>query len=1026
MTTKSFWSVLVFCLGIFTSVLAQEKKVTGTVTDQNGFPLPGVSVVVFRTAIGTTTDFDGNYAISASEGQTLRFSYLGQKTIIKAIGSSSTINVQMEEDAQALEEVVVTAYGSQRKELSTAAISQVSAEQIGAFVPSTSIDNILQGQAAGVNVTAANGRPGQTAFVQIRGVGSINASSTPLYIIDGVPLSVDDANDINPLNNINPNDIESLSILKDAATVSKYGSRGANGVVLITTKQGRSGEARINFTSSYGFGKRTPLGFDVFDAAGKLEIERQFAELGVNAAEGLPGATATAEERALLIGRDTDWNDALLRNSVIQNNNLSISGGTEDMTYFMSIGYNKDSGIIDRIGGFDRITARLNTTYQAKEWLSIGAGVSFARSSSDLPRDRNNIQNPFAGLLAYNPYEPLFLRDDQNNLVTEPDGTPIFNNTGNLFFPIARALNTEPDEQRNFLIIGNVFADVIISDKFSNRFSIGLTSNRGNRTQRSVAGGVLQAFVGNSDFPGTQTDTYVQDFEYNVNNYFTYADTFGENHNFSTGFLLEYNENIVTDLVARVRGFPSPNIPYQEVAAEPTNNDGEERRRILFSQGLFADYDYDGKYILSASIRRDGSSRFGPDNKFGYFYSGSAAWNISSESFMENSVFNNLKLRASYGTSGNQNIGDFEFLNLLQFATYNGLTTAIPVGVGNPGIQWESQALLDIGLDFGLFNNRINGVVDYFVRTSDDLLLNQPISQTAGDEDNSIFSNVGKIRNSGWEFSINADIIRSEIFLWSAGGNITFLDNEVERLVDGEDIIQGAFGNNILREGEEINSYFLVEYAGVNPANGAPQYFDLDGNITEEYSDGFAKIIEDKSPLAEFEGGFFTSLGYKGFGLRADFTYRSGNYILNFERQQGEAIGGIDGNLRTTALNYWRQPGDTNVLPSPLFQDTADQGSTTRFLERGDFIRLRTLTIDYNLPSDFLRNTRLGIDSFRIFATGQNILTITGYQGDPEIGLGSGESVGGEPGDAGFVPNSFSLNSYPQIRSYTFGVEIGF
>ncbi|WP_238858056.1 SusC/RagA family TonB-linked outer membrane protein [Poritiphilus flavus] len=1010
--------LLVLCM---TFSFAQEKTVTGNVTDENGLPLPGVSVVVVGTTTGAQTDFDGNYSITASEGQQLQFSYLGQSTVTIRIGASNVIDVQMQEDAETLEEVVVVGYGSKSRELSTSAVSTVKTEAIEAFVPSTSIDNILQGQAAGVQVTAANGRPGNTAFVQIRGVGSINAQTTPLYVIDGTPIPIDTERDFNPINNLNPADIESLSILKDAATVSKYGSRGANGVVLITTKKGRSGDARINFRSSYGFGERIPDPFDVMNAAQKLELERQYAELGVNAATSLPGANADDAERARLIGLDTNWEEELLRKSVIQSNSLTVSGGNEDITYFLSLGYDKNTGIIDRIKGFERVSARLNTTYNAKDWLTLGANISLSRSTTDLPRDRNNVQNPFRGMYDYNPWDPLFLRDGDGNIQRDSQGDPIYNPT-TTGFPIALALQTEPEDRRDFTIIGNLSADVRFSDNFSNRFSVGAVSNRFNRTSRSIAGGVLQGFIGDANFPGTQTDNFNLDFEYNVNNLFTYSDTFNGVHNVSASFLLEYNENIRTDLRATSRGFPSPDIPYQEVAAEPTAAGSEEARRILFSQGLFVDYDYDGKYILSGSVRRDGSSRFGPENKYGYFYSASAAWNIANENFMEGSIFNNLKLRASYGTSGNQNIPDNEFLNLLDFNTYNGLTTAIPVGVGNPEIQWESQAILDIGIEFGLFNNRINGVVDYFKKNSEDLLLASPLSSTVGDELDDIFANVGEVENSGIEVSLNADVIRSENFVWSLGGNVTFLDNEVVSLVNGEDIITGTFGNIILREGAPLNSYYLVRYAGVNPANGEPLYLDADGNVTNEYSDNFQVLLDDKSPIADFEGGFFTNFRYKGFGLRGDFVYRKGNHILNIQRQQGIAIGNINRNQRVEAFNYWKEPGDQNVLPSPRFQNTADQAGTTRFLEPGDFLRLRTLTLDYNFPRELLGD--FGISNLRIFATGQNIWTLTNFNGDPEIGLGSAES--GEPGDQGFVQGEFNLFSYPQVRSYTFGIEVGF
>ncbi|MCK0161587.1 SusC/RagA family TonB-linked outer membrane protein [Allomuricauda sp. F6463D] len=1013
---KSYCMMLVlFCCSI-TVALAQEKNVTGNVTDQDGLPLPGVSILVVGTTNGTQTDFDGNYSIMANTGQTIRFSYIGQKTMDKTVGTSATINVQMEEDAQALEEVVVTGYGSRSRELSTSAISTISTEKIEAFVPSTSVDNILQGQAAGVQVTAANGRPGQTAFVTIRGIGSINANTTPLYVIDGVPVNSDF------INNLNPNDIESFSILKDAATVSKYGSRGANGVVLITTKRGKTGDAKIIFRSSYGFAERIPDPFDLMNTSQKLDLEKQFADLGFNAAQSLPGASADATERARLIALDTDWEEELLRKSQIQSNSLSISGGDEKMTYFMSLGYDKNTGIIDRIDGFERITARLNSTYQAKEWLSVGTNISLSRNTTDLPRDRNNVQNPFRAMYDYNPYDPLYSRNPDGSIVLDDQGEPVYNPTRS-GFPIARALETEPEENRNFLIVGSLFTDIKISDKFTNRFSVGATNNRFNRTARSLAGGVLNTIVGDANFPGTQTDETANTFQYNVNNLFTYTDTYGNYHNLSASFLLEYNEDIYTDFFASARGFPSPNIPYQDVAAEATASGSSEERRILFSQGLFVDYDYDSKYILSASVRRDGSSRFGSDNKYGYFYSGSVAWNIANESFMDESFVNDLKLRASYGTSGNQNIGDFNYLNLLEFNTYNGNTTAVPIGVGNPNIQWESQAIMDIGVEFGLFNNRINGVVDYFKKNSKDLLLNQPLSQTIGDEDNSILANIGEIENSGIEVSLNADVVRAQNFVWSIGGNVSFLDNKVVSLVNGDDIISGDFGYNILREGEEINSFYTVKYAGVNPANGEPLYYDLDGNITNEYSAGFNTILEGKSPYANIEGGFFTSIHWSGFGLRADFVGKGGNYIMNFQRQSGISIGSINSNQRVEAFNYWKQPGDTNVLPSPLFQGTADQDSD-RWLERGDYIRLRTLTLDYTLSNKLLEKTP--IDRIRVFATGQNLFTITEYNGDPEIGIGSAESSDPSDPDDSFIPGAFSLFSYPQTRSYIFGVEIGF
>ena len=373
--------LMLFFFGI-SMTFAQGETISGTVTDDNGLPLPGVNVLIKQTNKGIQTDFDGVYSIVANRGEVISFSYVGFKTKKVVVGGQTIINIQLVASASQLEEVVVTGYGVSRRSNVTSAISTVGSQDLEDFVPSTSIDNILQGQAAGVQVTASNGRPGNTAFVQIRGVGSINASTTPLYVIDGVPIPITDNtlnNNFNPLGNLNPNDIESMSILKDAASASKYGSRGANGVVLITTKKGKKGDAKIRFVSSYGFGERIPDPFDLMNAEQKLEIERQYAALGVGAATSLPGATSTPEELQALIALDTDWEEELLRTSIIQSNSLSISGAGDRLSYFLSLGYDKNTGIIDRIDGFERITARLNTSYQAKDWLGIDANVSFCK-----------------------------------------------------------------------------------------------------------------------------------------------------------------------------------------------------------------------------------------------------------------------------------------------------------------------------------------------------------------------------------------------------------------------------------------------------------------------------------------------------------------------------------------------------------------------------------------------------------------------------------------------------------------------
>ncbi len=1008
--------IVVFFLSKIT--FAQDKQVSGMVTDNNGLPLPGVNVLIKNSNNGTQTDFDGFYRIETSIGEVISFRYLGFSTKEVVVGDNKTINVELLPSESELEEIVIVGYGVKSKTVTTTAITTIGVADIEDFVPSTSVDNLLQGKAAGVQVTALNGRPGQNAYVQIRGIGSISASSTPLYVVDGIPLNEES------INNINPNDIEFISILKDAASASLYGSRAANGVVLITTKKGKTGDSKITFRSSVGSASRTKDPFDIMNASQKLALEKQYADIGINAAKSTPGAKSSPEELAVLKSLDTNWEEELLRSSYIQSNSLSIIGGADKLTYFLSLGYDKNTGIIDRIKGFERISTRLNTTYQAKDWLSIGVNVAVSRNTVDLSRDRYNAQNPFNAMYIYNPYEPLYARDKLGNIKYDAKGEPIYNRTST-GFPVARALLTEPENNRNLLNIGNISADIKLSNSLINNFKFGITNRRFNKTTASKVGGVLQEIVGDVNFPGLQIDEQFINFEYNISNIVRYNKSFNDVHNLGVSFLLEFYQQTRTGIKVTSRGFPTSNIPYQEVAAQQTDGTTKKNQNAIFSEGLFVDYDYDEKYIISGTIRRDGSTRFSGDNKYGNFYSGSLAWNLAKEDFLINTAINNLKLRGSYGTSGNDNIvgnddiGNFNYLDLIKFnQTYNGGSTAIPKGIGNPDIKWESQSQLDIGVEFGLWNNRVNGAIDYYIKKSEDLLLPRPISATLGDQNNSIISNIGEIENKGIELEINTEIIKSEDFRLSVGGTVSFIDNKVNKLVDGKDIIRG---NTILREGEKINSFFLVRYIGVDPKNGKPLFLDKEGNETEKYSSGNAVMLKDKSPAANIEGGLYTFLEYKGLGLRSDFVFKSGNYINNRQLSQLLNPNNIRQNQSVDAFNYWKQEGDTNVLPSPLYGNTSNQTSD-RFLQKGDYIRLRSVTLSYDIPSKVLQV--LPITSFRVYAQGQNLLTITAYDGDPEIGLGSDETA--KQGDEGFVPGEFSLFSYPQTKSYTVGIEIGF
>ncbi|MEQ6166790.1 SusC/RagA family TonB-linked outer membrane protein [Ekhidna sp. MALMAid0563] len=995
------------------SAMAQ-RTVSGKVTDDTGEALPGVNVVIKGTTTGVTTDLDGNYRLSVDDGATLIFSYVGFETQEIEIGSRTTIDVTLG-GATELSEVVVLGYSDASKDRITSAVSVVDNSEIESFNATTSIDQILQGKASGVSVTGANGRPGQTALVNIRGITSIEGGTDPLYIVDGVP--VDPSN----VNNINPSDIESVSILKDAATAALYGSRAGNGVVVITTKTGKKGDAQVSFRSSLGISSRIPDNFEMMDAQQKLTYEYDLDRIpGFTAAAARPGALGGAGWDPYL-NRNTNWEDELLQDGSISNMSLSINGGTDNGTYFFSVSRDANEGLISGLDGFERYSTRLNLTQQVKDYLKIGTNLTVSRSESDLPRDRFNVQNPFVAMYTYNPYETVYVTDDNGDPILDENGDPEYDPSGIGGFSISEALKNNTETTQNLVTIGSVYGEVSFLKNFTNRVTVGISNDRYSREYFIKPGSILDQFVGDADAPGIKTDNTSNDYRVVATNLLTYSNTFADVHNVTVRGLYEYNKRQFSSFGASSKGFVTDRLSVPNVAAAADGAPfGTKTANILASYGAFINYSYDDRYVLDVSLRRDGSSRFGKENRWGTFYAVSGAWNIHNESFFNVDFINSAKLRASIGTSGNNRIGDFSSLSLIQFGSRNGQSTVIPVGEADQGLQWEAQQIIDIGLETTFWDNRITLVADYFKRTSSELLGEQPLSQTVGDENNVITTNLGEIQTTGLEFELSADVVATGDLLVRAGGNIFFLNTKVNELSGGSDIFNTY---TILREGEEINTFFLNRYAGVNPANGAPLWYNADGEVTSNFSGDDAVLLEGKSPQADYQGGFFVSARYKGLDFRADAVFRAGNYIYNVQ----EAIMLNDGtdlndNQRVDAFNYWKAPGDTGVLPSPLYGQEAARTSD-RFLQKGDYIRLRNLTLGYTLPKQILSN--VGLTYVRIFVQGQNLLTYRPYfKGDPEVGIGSGETL--EPGDDGFVAGESNGFSYPNSRIYTGGIEIRF
>ncbi|WP_347374207.1 SusC/RagA family TonB-linked outer membrane protein [Aequorivita sp. Q41] len=1018
MRTK-FSGILTLVLALVVQLtFAQQKTITGTVTDDTGLPLPGANVIIKGTSSGTQSDFDGNYTIAANVGQTLTFSYVGFDTKEVKVGAQNSINITLNPGAS-LEEVVVTGYSTRNQTVQTSAVVSISASEISELAPTTSIDNLLQGKAAGVQVTSANGKPGQGAFVRIRGTGSLTAgASSPLYIVDGATIREED------LGQIANEDIENITILKDAATTARYGSRGASGVVVITTKNGkRNKDATVRFSSRYGVTSMIEQNFDIMNIDQKLQYEAELYALGLGSA-ALPGVSTEpgSPERQELINRAADWQNLGIKEGIISSNSASVSGGADKVDYFFSIGNDRNTGIINNLNGFERTNTRLNVNFDAKEWLSIGVNAGYSHSISDEPRDRNNSQNLFRFLYDVNPYEELYTYDVDGNQIFNQYGDPVYNPTNTTFAGIGSIL-TEPstDSWNSFLASAN--ADVKLSKNFTYSFRYSLTSNNRRRDSYSIPGGVLQLAIGNADLDGNKLDTETFRTDITISNNLNY-NLNKNDHSLNVLGLYEYNVNSARNIVARNIGFPTPVLSTQVNASQINAASTSASRLTLLSYGLFADYDYKEKYLASASARYDASSNFGKDNQWGLFYSFSLGWNIAKENFFNADFVDDLKLRAAYGTVGNRNgIDRYASQGTVSYAlSYPGGPSSTPFNIANPELQWETTITSNIGLEFNMFNNRVRGVADYFIRNTQDLLFEIPRADESGI--NTVTGNLGEIENSGLELSLSADVFRTPDFTWTLGANIIFLDTEIISLPDGNDLAPPLAYNILYREGAKINEHYLVRYAGVDPANGRPQYYTAEGDIVyaDQINQDTDRVLQGKSTIADKEGGFFTNLNYKGFGLRADFVFKSGNWINNFVRSNLNSDGALTDNQAVSALNYWQQPGDTNVLPDPRTTLTGENDiNSDRFLEKGDYIRMRNVTLSYNLPRKYMDN--LPFNSFRIYVQGQNLLTFTEFYGDPEVGLSSGETI--SFADA-VAPGEATLYSYPNTKSIQIGLDVSF
>ncbi|WP_194777597.1 SusC/RagA family TonB-linked outer membrane protein [Pararhodonellum marinum] len=985
----------IMLLFVGVSAFAQGRVITGKViSSEDDMPVPGVTVLVRGTTVGTATDMDGNYSINVPEGSNvLSFTFVGLRSQEVNIGNRSTVNVTMDSDVQSLSEFVITSYGDQSKREITGAISSVKGE-IFQDLPMQTFDRAMQGRIAGVQVTSTSGQPGGTLNVRIRGVGSINAGNDPLYIIDGVQVpsgGLSTQGSQNALGSVNPNDIESIEVLKDAAAAAIYGAQAANGVVLVTTKRGTKGATKVRLSVQEGIVQPLNL-YDVMDSRELAGIKR----------DAIVNAGGTAAGAAAIFGDPNDpnlfnnsWVDALFRDARLSVYDLSIQGGDDKTTFFLSGSYTNQEGQVI-MSDYQRATARLNLTHRPNRKLTINANISLAYQNTFGSIDRGNFVNgPFVAGFSARPNVPIFTEDGA--FAPYP--------SAHLFgYNIVQGVNEELRRGITFQSISNMQLNYQFTPWLSFTAYAGLDfSDNRDENHRPAT---IPAF---SSYGGSASYTDRRNFNFNTNQNFNFNKKFGDVHNVSGILGFEYKGTTSETNSATGRGFPNPTLRYLQNAAVPFAVTGfftEYKRAGFFGQ---AKYDYDDRYTGEVILRRDGHSRFGEQNRWGTFGAVSVGWRLTSEQFLNDVTWlDNLRIRASYGITGNSEIENFASRSLVgaggQYLGQGGLRVT---QLGNDLLTWEEAETFNIGLDWTLFNGRIIGTVDFWRRNSNELLFNTALPLDAGF--GTITRNAGSVRNQGIDFDIQTVNVTAGKFQWSSNFNITFLQNELTSLYEGLDRI-----GNTLIVGRPVSFWYMDEFLGVNPANGRQMFADENGDYT--YIVGESSVRYIGSALPTHYGGFANTFSYGPLSLEVFFQYQYGNLAFNSDLYNlGIAGSGPDNQLRNQ-LDYWKQPGDITNTPRPFEGAQAPGTSTiqtfsTRLLSDGSYIRLKQVTLNYGLPADWTR--KVGVQQANLFVQGLNLATFTKFNGiDPEA---SSIAVG----------NSL-YGVYPNGRQISAGINLNF
>ncbi len=989
--------LLVFFLSLVTQFsFGQVKKITGTVTD-GAQALPGVNIIVKGTSNGVQTDFNGRYSIDAQVGSTLIFSYVGMRTIEVIVPDRTVMNVTLESD-NTLNEVVVVAYGTQSKKKLVQSISVVGQDELE-DLRVVSPQEMLQGQASGVQVINSSGVLGASTAIRIRGTASISSGGQPLIVIDGVPVNdgiiVDGGGaaplPLNPLADIDPSTIESFSVLKDAAAAAIYGSRGSNGVILITTKKGKKNQnTRVNINSSTSWSKLTDI-HDVMNGTQFNAFRSEFA----SAIYPFPTPPGFFDER-----EEFDWIDGVTRKGFSKDISFDISGGNEKTTYFLGGSYKDEEGFI--VGNsIKRYGIRLNLAHDVNDWLQVGANIGLTDTYTDLVPTGLASGVPITIAQLYPPHE--LPRDADGNFLPKNPAL------GNVI--ATEALNK--NDLLNYRTLGNIFAEIDLFKNIKYKTDFGVDIGKIEVLNRV-------AEFNSAGTRGFASNSIDQQKRFTFTNTLNYNTTFNNEHSINATVGMSFENFEVKSLGVSGNDFLSDDL-INVVSSEVSTRDGANSRTESNLFGLFArgGYNYKGKYIFEGSIRRDGSSKFGKNNRYGNFWAIAGGWIISEEDFMQNlNWVNFLKLKVNYGTSGNDRIGNFSFLAGFGTTGYNGAQGVSQLSAANPDLKWEKSNSFDAGLEFRLFN-RLNLNLDYYVKRTEDLILNQPIPFTNGGI-GSILKNVGNMENRGVDLDISVDVFKNVDFTWRSSLNLGFNKNEVLSLPGASKDDQGRefIGTGISRiiQGLSVNTIVLPRYVGVNSETGHAEWLDANDNPTTNYDQANRVVVGNGDP--DFTGGFTNNFRYKNFNLNFLFNFSVGNdiYLDNMGFLDNAAV--FFANQRTAVLNIWRQPGDINAhvpsATSPTFYNYTNQ--STRYLKDGSYARLKNITLSYNLPKKI--SNEIGFTKVKLYTSARNVLTIKSdeLKGiDPELTTAIGNTG---VGVLGYSP--------PQSKSYTLGITLTF